>query len=381
MKKRIKIISLITTLCICLTLFTVGVFAVTQVSFGVTSSMSFTADGVYVKAEGSLKQGTNESSATIQAKPEGSNYSYVGYSYTRLGSGTDPDVPDGSASVTNLVDVNGDPNATWEIGNINFSNTLPVVVYEFTFTNYSDIDVEANITVTQGAGLQTLVTQGIVELTESSSTVTMSAYTGTITSSQKTTYKIVVELLSYTISFPENTTLSIDINFQKGKPVLDESAYPMLAIFSNGDGTAVVQDINYAYGNIVVPSKVLIDNVEHIVTSIGDGAFSELWLYEVIDITLPSTITYIGVEAFSYFGYLSMIDMTKVNLDNLTLGEHAFQGSGSNDELLTIKLDSSVTLEKINEKFTFDVIGDAMEYNIKIQTGSNSYTWNGNNWE
>ena len=116
MKKRIKIISLITSLCICLSLFTVGVFAVTQVSFGVTSSMSFTADGVYFKAEGNLKQGTSASSATVQAEPEGANYTYVGYSYTRLGSGTDPDVPDGSASVTNLVDASGAPNATWAIG-------------------------------------------------------------------------------------------------------------------------------------------------------------------------------------------------------------------------------------------------------------------------
>ena len=231
----------------------------------------------------------------------------MGYSYTRLGSGTDPDVPDGSASVTNLVDASGAPNATWAIGDINFSNTLPVVVYEFTFTNYSEVDVEANITVTQGTGLQTLVAQNKVKITQGLSTVSMAKYDGTITSSQKASYKIVVELLSYTTSFPANTELSVNVNFEQGEyvEILDESAYPMLLFTSNGDGTAsVMMAAPFLHEeSFKIPSKILIDNVEYSVTAIEN----EGPMYGLKYLEIPDSISYISEGSFT--GYEDLISV------------------------------------------------------------------------
>ncbi len=54
MKKRSKIIALVTTLCLCLSLFVVGVLAVTSATFNVTSTLNFTADGVYVMVDGAF---------------------------------------------------------------------------------------------------------------------------------------------------------------------------------------------------------------------------------------------------------------------------------------------------------------------------------------
>ena len=397
MKKRIKIISLITSLCICLSLFTVGVFAVTQVSFGVTSSMSFTADGVYVKAEGNLKQGTSASSATVQAEPEGANYTYVGYSYTRLGSGTDPDVPDGSASVTNLVDASGAPNATWAIGDINFSNTLPVVVYEFTFTNYSEVDVEANITVTQGTGLQTLVAQNKVKITQGLSTVSMAKYDGTITSSQKATYKIVVELLSYTTSFPANTELSVNVNFEQGEyvEILDASAYPMLSFASNGDGTASVSSgTTTPAGSLVIPSYVLVDGEPCIVTEISASAFT--FCTDITSVNIPDTIEKIGYNAFGFCEFSNVklpssltslscnvfnysigmsIDMTSVNWENITSKIILVDGPFGSTEVTTITVangEIDLAAEKIEPRFSLSL--------FRLTDGSITYTWSNSAW-
>ena len=64
MKNRSKIIALVTTLCLCLSLFVVGVLAATSATFNVTSTLNFTADGVYVMVDASLKQGADVGTAS-----------------------------------------------------------------------------------------------------------------------------------------------------------------------------------------------------------------------------------------------------------------------------------------------------------------------------
>ena len=135
MKKRTKIIAISITLCMCLSLFVVGVLANISVSFNVTSTLNFIADSVYVMAEGEVKLGASYSSASKPIEiPEGSDYDYIGYSYTPIGSGNN--APIASEVPTGFTN-------NWEINAINFSSENKVVVYYFKFTNYSNFEVMA----------------------------------------------------------------------------------------------------------------------------------------------------------------------------------------------------------------------------------------------
>lgn len=135
MKKRTKIIAISITLCMCLSMFVVGVLANITVSFNVTSTLNFIADSVYVMAEGEVKLGASYSSASKPIEvPEGSDYDYIGYSYTPIGSGNN--APIASQAPTGFTD-------NWEINAINFSTQNKTVVYYFKFTNYSSFEVIA----------------------------------------------------------------------------------------------------------------------------------------------------------------------------------------------------------------------------------------------
>mgnify|MGYP002802709231 CR=1 FL=1 len=135
MKKRTKIIAISITLCMCLSMFVVGVLANITVSFNVTSTLNFIADSVYVMAEGEIKLGNDYTSASKPTEiPEGSDYDYIGYSYTPIGSGNN--APIASEVPTGFTN-------NWEINAINFSSENKVVVYYFKFTNYSNFEVMA----------------------------------------------------------------------------------------------------------------------------------------------------------------------------------------------------------------------------------------------
>ena len=98
MKKRVKLIAVVSSFCLCLSLFVMGIFAATSVTFSVTSSLSFKANGAFVKVVAELRQGATADGATLQSgAPD--TYQYTGYSYNRE-SGSD--VPDGSATPSSL---------------------------------------------------------------------------------------------------------------------------------------------------------------------------------------------------------------------------------------------------------------------------------------
>ena len=115
MKKRLKIISIITSLCLCLTLLLVGVYAASSVALDITSTIQFTSNGAYVMATGQVYRGTSstftDSDKLLETdRPDGDmavspSYSYKGHSYEPVSS-TD-DTPNGSPA-TDLPD--------WTIG-------------------------------------------------------------------------------------------------------------------------------------------------------------------------------------------------------------------------------------------------------------------------
>ena len=144
MKKRSKIIALATTLCLCLSMFVVGVLAATSASLSVTSTLNFKADGVYVMVDASLKQGAAVSTAQVLSGTEAptGQTTYKAYSYPRASG---QDYPNGQPSTTHFVNESGAQANTWEIGDINYTSTNKVVVYEFMVYNYSNFEVQGTV--------------------------------------------------------------------------------------------------------------------------------------------------------------------------------------------------------------------------------------------
>ena len=336
MKKRVKIISVITSLCFCLSLLVVSVLAAQSVSFNVSSTLTFEATDVFVKAEGNLKQGSTPDDATVQTEniPANANYTYVGYSYNRAGSGADPDAP-GGAPLNNFVYTSGAEASSWTIGDIKFSSDLPVVVYDFKFTNYSDFDVQANITVTQGAGLQTLVTNGDVVVAGETNTVYMLARDDS-SDLDTATFRVIVQLKDFTSSFTaSDVTLNMNVSFEKFTPV-ESSTYTNLTFTtSSTDKTVSVSKKGTPTGAIAIPPKVLVSGTENTVTSIGSSAFS--YCSSLTSITIPNGVTSIGRDAFSGCSSLTSIEIpSKVT----SIGDLAFSRCSS---LTSIEIPSGVT--------------------------------------
>ena len=147
MSKRFKILSLSTSLVLCVSLFLIGVFAASSVSLNVSSTISFKSEGAYVMATGQVYRGTNteigtgseleETDRPSEDTTQNASYTYLGYSYTPVGSGDDVHLPDGSPS-TDLP--------TWNIGMLEFLSNEPVLKYEIVFKNYGINNLSINIT-------------------------------------------------------------------------------------------------------------------------------------------------------------------------------------------------------------------------------------------
>ena len=188
MGKRTRITALITTLCLCLSLFVVGVLAATSAKFNVTSTLNFTADGVYVMVDASLKQGADVGTAAVLAEGAPTQPTFKAYSYPRASG---QDYPNGAASTTYFVDSTGAQVDTWAIGDINYTSTNKVVVYEFTVSNYSPFEVQGTVSGISEA-LVTYVEQG---------QLTIATYTGTSSSSATAT-----DTPTYSFTIPARTS-------------------------------------------------------------------------------------------------------------------------------------------------------------------------------
>lgn len=146
MSKRFKILSLSTSLVLCVSLFLIGVFAASSVSLNVSSTISFKSEGAYVMATGQVYRGTNteigtgseleETDRPSEDTTQNASYTYLGYSYTPVGSGDDVHLPDGSPS-TDLD--------TWNIGMVEFLSNESVIKYEIVFKNYGENSLRINV--------------------------------------------------------------------------------------------------------------------------------------------------------------------------------------------------------------------------------------------
>ena len=209
MKKRLKIISIITSLCLCLTLLLVGVYAASSVALDITSTIQFTSNGAYVMATGQVYRGTSstftDSDKLLETdRPDGDmavspSYSYKGHSYEPVSS-TD-DTPNGSPA-TDLPD--------WTIGAVELLSDEPYIKYEIVFKNYGESTIEINIngipSDIEGVNIQ------------SDSTLI------TIASNTEKTFNVLIELTDFRTSF-ENIAIHLDLNIQKSDQTIDVYTY------------------------------------------------------------------------------------------------------------------------------------------------------------
>ena len=159
MKKRAKIITTIASLCLAVALMAFGVYAATQVGFGVTSKVKFEVIDVFVTIAGDTKLSTNANPTTYSVTPtdqytEGNTAGYtkgVSFDSVRSFAGT---IGTNATILTGLKDTNGtgDPFTGWDAGEMNLTSTNPGVQYTITITNNSP-DASCYVATDKIAGL------------------------------------------------------------------------------------------------------------------------------------------------------------------------------------------------------------------------------------
>lgn len=166
MKKKTKLIGAIFALCTSLCMLCFGVMAASSVSLNVSSTVSFSAQGVYLKAQGQVKRGANAGSLSNLV---GDTYSYTGYSYNPDENGA----PDGTVYTQTAMRDDAGSTSGWNIGEVEFTENEKVLQYEIVFTNYSEFDVEITITPTTAGTLTNVTTSS-----QTAEKVTVSAMSG-----------------------------------------------------------------------------------------------------------------------------------------------------------------------------------------------------------
>ena len=386
MSKRVRITAIVTTLCLCLSLFVIGVLSATTATLNVTSTLRFEADGVYVMVDASLKQGASVTDADViegEGEPTG-QATYTAYSYKKA---TDSNAPDGSASSDTFLQADGTtPAGDWAIGDIYFTSQNIVVVYEFMVYNYSPFEVQGTVQGISEA-LTTYVEQGQLSIVTYTGTDSASAtatgsptYTFNIPARTSTTepgqacYKIAVTLKNF-MSDLATDEIEMSVSFEEyeikpvPEPVYEYFTYsggaitglsdeykslevkPETLIIPSTDGEGnKITTISGTSGmiEIVFPFEDLESSniiIEEGITTIGREAFASC--VSITSVTIPSTITaWEPTVDASLSGYNNAFSDC-VNLSNITLaeglttlGDYAFNNCTS---LTSVTIPSSVS--------------------------------------
>ncbi len=379
MSKRVRITAIVATLCVCLSLFVVGVLSATTATLNVTSTLRFEADGVYVMVDGKLKQGT-----AVDASDLITSSTYTGYSYSRIGgSGTDQHAPDGSASSSTFLQADGTtPAGDWAIGEITFTSTNKVVIYEFTVNNYSEFDVTATITTNIAEELADEIANNQLTLdtykddikdTTPTFNFTIPARTSTTTPGS-TTYKIVVTLTNFMSSILTNE-ISMNFKFEEKLDVaLSGSQYSgathaVLAPTGSGSftgGTTITDSsstVNWdsLEANLTTTERAVKYRME--VTNNTEAGIKGVGEFTITGQSKPTPTTAGGVNTYEFTNY--------------TVTEYAqyIQNIQPNDTQvyeLVVELNQSADNATINVSISFDFTDDKM---YQIEWEGNTYNY------
>ena len=357
MSKRVRITAIVATLCVCLSLFVVGVLSATTATLNVTSTLRFEADGVYVMVDGKLKQGT-----AVDALDLTTFSTYTGYSYKKA---TDSNSPDGSASSSTFLQADGTtPAGDWAIGEITFTSTNKVVIYEFTVNNYSEFEVQATITTNIAEELADEISNNQLTLetykgdskdTTPSFSFTIPARTS-VTTPGTSTYKIVVTLTNFMSSILTNE-ISMNFKFEEKLDVaLSGSQYSgathaVLAPTGSGSftgGTTITDSsstVNWdsLEANLTTTERAVKYRME--VTNNTEAGISGTGAFTIVGQTNPTPTTSGGVNTYTFADY--------------TVTEYAqyIQNIQPNDTQvyeLVVELNDTATSATINVSISFD---------------------------
>ena len=199
MKKKTRIIGSISALALSMAMLTGGVLAASQVSLNVSSTVSFNAQGVYLKAEGQVKRGAGVGS--LENLTTSANYTYTGYSYNPDASGE----PDGTSYTNTAMRDQAGSTAGWQIGEVEFTETEKVLQYAITFTNYSEFDVSITITPNVAASLTGVTTSS------SGNEITVAAKSGETPGTASYTFTMTLNNFSSSV----DGAVSLDISAEK----------------------------------------------------------------------------------------------------------------------------------------------------------------------
>lgn len=199
MKKKTRIIGSISALALSMAMLTGGVLAASQVSLNVSSTVSFNAQGVYLKAEGQVKRGAGVGS--LENLTTSANYTYTGYSYNPDASGE----PDGTSYTNTAMRDQAGSTAGWQIGEVEFTETEKVLQYAITFTNYSEFDVSITITPNVAASLTGVTTSS------SGNEITVAAKSGETPGTASYTFTMTLNNFSSSV----DGAVSLDIDAEK----------------------------------------------------------------------------------------------------------------------------------------------------------------------
>ena len=196
MKKKTKLIGAVFALCTSLCMLCFGVMAASSVSLNVSSTVSFSAQGVYLKAQGQVKRGANTGSLSNLV---GDTYSYTGYSYNPDENGA----PDGTAYTQTAMRDDAGSTSGWNIGEVEFTENEKVLQYEIVFTNYSEFDVEITITPTTAGTLTNVTTSS-----QTAEKVTVSAKSGQTPGTKTYTFTMTLN----NVATSQSGTVGLDIS-------------------------------------------------------------------------------------------------------------------------------------------------------------------------
>ena len=294
--KRFRIISLISTLCLCLGIMAVGVWAATSTAlFNVNGNLKYYPEGLFVELSGHIERGTTaEDTHVINSKPS--------YTYGPVANfDSELDEPSGNF-----------PIEEWAIGSVSFIPNAKFIKLVVTITNYSDFTIAGTPNITIDNQDIQAVTE--ISVTENSNVLSQ------IGSLQTVEYNVILE---FTATTEINKNLNVSFEFEEIAKNYDyfvienniitdlsdtyTTEAPEILVIPgySEDGTTQLQINNYSFSGLKSETKTII--IEEGITDISYAFTAEPYIESI---TIPSTVTEIMDSAFDSCENLKIVNLS-----------------------------------------------------------------------
>lgn len=294
--KRFRIISLISTLCLCLGIMAVGVWAATSTAlFNVNGNLKYYPEGLFVELSGHIERGTTaEDTHVINSKPS--------YTYGPVANfDSELDEPSGNF-----------PIEEWAIGSVSFIPNAKFIKLVVTITNYSDFTIAGTPNITIDNQDIQAVTE--ISVTENSNVLSQ------IGSLQTVEYNVILE---FTGTTEINKNLNVSFEFEEIAKNYDyfvienniitdlsdtyTTEAPEILVIPgySEDGTTQLQINNYSFSGLKSETKTII--IEEGITDINYAFTAEPYIESI---TIPSTVTEIMDSAFDSCENLKIVNLS-----------------------------------------------------------------------